>query len=969
MQVIKSYGMEDGLTSSYITSLYRDSRGFLWTGTRKGLQRFDGTVFKTYYNRSAVPHIAEDSRGNIYFTSAEGRLYRIVFSGRSSVTECLDSSHQASEHLNGLAPDANGNMWVLSSMSGLIRYSVGGKTEKHMEALPLAKRKLLSIRSHGKGVLLAGLDRSLNFYDPATRQLRQLTSVPAPILAIDQTGEDVWLSCENQIWRYNTLTSRKEQVFLGAPDKAPNRWSSTILIARDFRDNVYINSNQGLVYAGKKQSYFQAVSFLLAEGNPSPNALVTSLIFQNDYLAWVGTEKGLLRCTLKNKKIKNYRLNDYFHEKLPLKIRSILEIGQDTFLAGSSNNNGLYLVILNGAAPLIEHYYHPSTQPINTVNIIRKDRKGHIWLGTNSYLLSYDPQSKKLREYPRISFVWDMVPDSLGGYWCAIRDNGIAHINPADPDKPDYFPMGKSQITRVWQIFPYKHVFLLATTNGLHYFNPQTGLYDQGLPELDPYLSRITGKLWHIDQLSPQELVISSENNGIHLLDLKKGEVKTYTYEKLHFFGFLKDTNQNLWIVTDIGLAYFNTTHRTFQILGSYDGLPTGNFSFKGIYKRNNGEMVFTGDHGFSILSPSAFGFRAQKGHIHVTSLMVSGNEYSDFVSKPSHYEFAYHENNLSFRLSDLGLGSYTGIHYLLKGADPVWELLEHGNQVIYKNLSPGNYALYALTEGDTSDLTSLPPVLTFRIIPPYWKQPWFILLSGFFLVGAVSGLLYSRFRNVKKRYQNEMKRLESEIKALRSQINPHFIFNALSSIQYFVLHNQSREAHQYLARFAVLMRRILDYSSLEYISLAEEISLLENYLSMEKMRFEDRIDWDIHLDADISGQECIPTLLLQPIVENAVLHGIGSRTEGGKISIGFERQERYILCVIRDNGTGIQPHGLDNLHDSKGLKMLRERLEHINRKYLFEATLHIHTGSESGLYPGTEVRIQLPILSYSNDA
>ena len=166
------------------------------------------------------------------------------------------------------------------------------------------------------------------------------------------------------------------------------------------------------------------------------------------------------------------------------------------------------------------------------------------------------------------------------------------------------------------------------------------------------------------------------------------------------------------------------------------------------------------------------------------------------------------------------------------------------------------------------------------------------------------------KYETEKSEQEAEMLRLQAtglQLKALRAQMNPHFMYNALNSIQNFITSEQTESATKYLAKFAKLMRQSLEYSDLEMISLEKEIEFLEDYLQLnQKLRFENFLNYEINLSEDIEEDIMgVPTMIIQPYVENAIEHGLRT-VESGTVKIHFSlADEDTILCIIEDNGIG----------------------------------------------------------------
>jgi len=191
--------------------------------------------------------------------------------------------------------------------------------------------------------------------------------------------------------------------------------------------------------------------------------------------------------------------------------------------------------------------------------------------------------------------------------------------------------------------------------------------------------------------------------------------------------------------------------------------------------------------------------------------------------------------------------------------------------------------------------------------------------------------------RSKRQKLESELKAqmAELELKALKAQMNPHFIFNALSSISNFLLKNQPEEADKYLTRFSRLIRRILEYSEVKEIALSEEISLIQDYITIEELRLGKKIGFEVIFEDGVKdSQLMIPPLLLQPLVENSIWHGIAHIHEEGLITLKVISQDQSYLLVLRDNGTGMKEFvQIPEKHHSMGMNLVKNRLENLNFK------------------------------------
>ncbi len=255
------------------------------------------------------------------------------------------------------------------------------------------------------------------------------------------------------------------------------------------------------------------------------------------------------------------------------------------------------------------------------------------------------------------------------------------------------------------------------------------------------------------------------------------------------------------------------------------------------------------------------------------------------------------------------------------------------------------------------------------NINPPLWLNwKFYLLLVSILLV--LSFTIYKVRIYILKRdakIQNELK--SSKLSAIKAQMNPHFIFNALNSIQEFIITNEKNLAIEYLAQFADLVRLYLDQSQEDYITLEEEINALRIYLQLEEVRFENTLTTHIEIDKSIDLFEIsIPSMFLQTYIENALKHGLLHKKENRQLSINFNnKKEKVLECIIKDNGVGRKKSaeinkGRNKLHKSFSSKANENRLELLNVGRIDKITLQIEDLEDNNKNAlGTRVIINIP--------
>jgi sensor histidine kinase YesM/Flp pilus assembly protein TadD len=253
-------------------------------------------------------------------------------------------------------------------------------------------------------------------------------------------------------------------------------------------------------------------------------------------------------------------------------------------------------------------------------------------------------------------------------------------------------------------------------------------------------------------------------------------------------------------------------------------------------------------------------------------------------------------------------------------------------------------------------------------------KNKYFIsiLISiGAFVLFALLGLLiFNRYRYRQRHYQSELekKNIEIEQRLLRTQMNPHFIFNSLNSISNFILTNKPAIAQSYLAKFARLMRLILDNSREKMISVDNEVETLQLYLELERLRFNEIFDFSISIDAEIDQEfTFIPPMLIQPFVENAIIHGLAPKDDKGLLTISFMKRKDWIKVMVEDDGIGrVESRKRKDLstipkHRSLGMQVTKERLAILKAELKLDISMQIIDGENNDVAAGTKVVIHIP--------
>lgn len=289
------------------------------------------------------------------------------------------------------------------------------------------------------------------------------------------------------------------------------------------------------------------------------------------------------------------------------------------------------------------------------------------------------------------------------------------------------------------------------------------------------------------------------------------------------------------------------------------------------------------------------------------------------------------------------------------------------GSQVNFTNLAPGAYEFQFRAKAGNSDL-SYSEAFAFTIKQNFWDTIWPWLFGGLAMLSLLWLFSFRRqqqelsvLKNSANKYRLENQLLKSRQETKQLQMNPHFLFNSLNTIQGLIAQNENKKARSVLVDYAALMRSLLNQSREDKIELEQEVTFLKTYLQLEKTARNDSFNFNIHLDETIDVETEIPPMILQPIVENAIIHGMKGISHKGEINIKFEENNSEIIVSVDDNGVGRQASSSN--HESHGTTILKERLQ----SYLpltKEANIQYIDKQEAGVAVGTTVITHLPKLN-----
>jgi len=486
-----------------------------------------------------------------------------------------------------------------------------------------------------------------------------------------------------------------------------------------------------------------------------------------------------------------------------------------------------------------------------------------------------------------------------------------------------------------------------------------------------------------------------ASSNGLFKLDLSSfklipvGDLPTTSLK-----GILQDSLGHLWMSSNVGLLKYYPKKDSCRLYTEADGLQDLEFNEWVALERNNGDFVFGGVNGLNIFNPyeiedilveakpSIVEIRINDGLAMLTCEQTGAT--NPLIIKE--VELPSDSNTLSFQFAPLEYSDPSSNEYQYKmiGIDNDWVLSGTKNFTRYANLNPGKYTFLLNATNSDGHWAKKYKELAITILPPWYFTPfakfiWMVLTVG-------TGYLLYRLQIDQVKRKEEAKRKEVEYErtvaenkrvlaetenaVLRLQMNPHFIFNSMNSISRYILEKDIDTANDYLMRFSKLTRSILKFAAEQFIIISDEIDLLKQYLDTEKMRLGKQLNYEFILDDRIDPDEyVIPTMILQPFVENAIWHGIRPKQGEGAIQIGFKIKENQLFCFVEDNGIGRKAakEKRSSKHDSKALKITQQRLDNLAKEEqqpaFYEIIDLVLVEETSGKAKGTRVELWLPLL------
>jgi sensor histidine kinase YesM len=320
--------------------------------------------------------------------------------------------------------------------------------------------------------------------------------------------------------------------------------------------------------------------------------------------------------------------------------------------------------------------------------------------------------------------------------------------------------------------------------------------------------------------------------------------------------------------------------------------------------------------------------------------------------------ELSYDQNNIDIQFGSNNIYNPSKNRYSYKiiGLSNKWSEYNSETNLKLFNLDYGKYTILVRGKNIGTNEKIRSAILNITILPPFWKTAWFVILNVI-LISTLTFLYINRkIRQIQEKANIDKRIAETKLQALQSQMNPHFVFNAMNSIQNFVIDNQTDDALWYIGEFSKMMRQTLNFSSRKSVRLEEEIEYLRRYVDLENLRRNNSVIYKIIVDENIDQNEIeMPPMLIQPIVENVFVHAFDSSILKPMLTIEIHLRDENLLCVIKDNGKGLDLNKA-NPSNSQGIRLTEERIN------LIEANELKNVVVESIPAGGTCVSLSIPV-------
>jgi ligand-binding sensor domain-containing protein len=1016
------YAIEQGLSQGSGYAIGQHD-GFIWIGTQDGLNRFDGHQFKVY--RSGKKRSIRDNfiqclltnRQHFWVGTVKGiDIYDATHDEFRSFNEQFGLAHNVNDvSIKKLLLDRQGCVWIMTDEQGMYRFN---PATRQIQSFLKESNNLMDFTMADDGTIWIVADDETYYYDSKTATLRAIylrktlnLSVSTIFRAIiSDTDGNIWIGTyEDGIYvikpsktsyLYNRHTTVHHQARANNGQLASNQITCFF---RDKSNQIWIGSRTAGISLYRPRSH----DFVHIRHNEkmahslAANYIISFFADQQNNI-WIGLSGGGVdKFDPRNAPFHLIQRNtDDPANSLPDNmVFKLFGFNNQLYIGTQSGGLARYTPATEAMHTFRPNPATPNSLPNSQVYDIDADSAQQIWLATGGGLVRFSPKTDAFTAFPQgnqktLLYLYALnVLNNQQEIWTGGQ-RGLYRFNLRTKSwlSWDDLPALKrisGYVVRLIYEDSQQNIWLGTLGHGLIRYSPQSKritVFDQasGFPcnNIRSILEN-NGMLWVGTDcgLSSINLATQSVSGSYTTKDGLPNNV---------IYGILIDKRGYLWLSSNKGLTRFLPVSRYVKNYDSNNGLQSNEFNTNCAYQMPNETFFFGGVKGISYFNVHELRPNTFIPPIKLTQLKIQDSLYNTQLSD---VVVSHNQNFIDFSFAALNFSNSekNTYRFLLEGINTDWVNAGTQTQATYTNLPPGRYVFRVKGSNDDGIENSQAASIRIHIQPAYYQTWWFISLL--LLLG--SGLLLLTYRSYTSyqlvriklereeaiRHQKEselkeqagafrLKLAETEMAALRSQMNPHFIFNCLNSIQFFMVQNKAEKASEYLTKFARLIRLVLENSRSERVTLDNELETLRLYIEMEAMRFPDKLRYTMQLAPNIPAEAIeIPPLLLQPFVENAIWHGLMHKDEGGTVNVMVYQPKDDLLQVdITDNGIGRQQaaqYKSKSATKSKsfGMKLTADRIAMINQFYHTQAHIEvIDLTDKQGISTGTKVIVNIPI-------
>jgi len=902
-----------------------------------------------------------------------------------------------SQRIKDILVDADNRCWVTSENGGLSLYRPDTddfQTWRIIEAPKSADEEVLNMFGkiaqdpRHEDTLWFQIPHAIVAFDKSRHTFKvihqpdEFSSIS--LASICLMGDSIWLGA----WDKGLLVYNRATDDWALIDSLPFKHVEDI-VAADSSTLWLCSSDGGLSTFNTSKGIIQKVENQSDNYRTLPEGGVYALHEDRGGRLWVCGEWGLSMADPKLNKFDNYPFVSHL-DSLGF-ISEIFETESGKELIICLNSNGfikydpekLDLVYTNQ----VEHNKKEIPITISESHFIKNDVIWFVIQHPGTLLCTLDIRSMTaqvvydLTDKIGVDRVFDLLVDSRNSVWISSSSKGAYRYDNNDQSIRSFWYNPGSRfslspdptfLTEILE-FPEGRIWITGD-GGLNEFNYRTNefKYYQADPSATNTLSLSNTKALAADTTNimwvgtfgagVDKIEIRNGLNVIGHLDSGDGLITDRVHE------IVRDQAGNLWFGTYAGLSKLNIVNGEFRNYTEKEGLFDNDCS-RSMGILSTGHIYIGHEEGCTIFHPDSIALYAEIPEIVIETISVRDGKTKNLLKHTATegIDLRHYENSFSI---DVGPIQYTfpsksKLSYSLEGFDKGWIETTGFQTVTYTNIPPGNYTFHAVAEnfdGIKGEIRSIP----IHITPAYWQTTLFKLILALTFLIAVILISKWRIREVRRQEHLKAQLGDIELQALRSQMNPHFLFNSLNSIKYYVVTKSAEQAAEYIDKFSQLVRMILSNSREHLIPLGQELKALELYLEIESMRFENRFEYLIETDSqtDLDYIQIQP-LLLQPFVENAIWHGLLHKQSGnGQLTISVHSDQVQVVITIEDNGIGRQRSRELNARrklnkKSLGIQLTRERMDLNARLHDSSAEFVIDDlTNEHGHPSGTRVRV-----------